>query len=160
MGYVNPHSDLGAVVTMMDGGDADVGRMQAAINRVLMNAPSDPHLQTFLRDIAKAARTPFPAGPGAPIPVTGKADDRTLVAASSAAIVAGAVTTATTNAALTEKLEAFSDSRGYPPGDTVAQRILGVLSVPASVGGIPIKTVAIGGALLLGAFLFFRRRSA
>lgn len=154
MGYVSPYSDLGAVVTMMDGGDAGVARMQSAINRVLLNARNDQTLQGFLRDAARAS--------AAPIPVNGVGDVRTLAASKSAGLVAGATTIEITNAAFTEKLEAFADSRGYPSGDTVAERVFGLpIAIPGIKAlGISGRTVAIaGGALLLATFLFLRRRA-
>ena len=156
MSYVNPQSDLGAVVTLMDGGDAGVARMQSAINRVIMNARNDMALNMFWRDTAKFA--------DAPIPVNGQANERTMIAGKSAAIVAGISSVGGDNAQFTEKLEAFADSRGYPSGDTIATKVLGVSipEIPALTKlGISPKTVAIGGAvILLAGFLFLRRRAS
>lgn len=159
-GYVSAHDDLGETLTMPSAGDLGVGRLQAAINRVVLGARNEPDaisvggeiMPSFIRDVARAA-------PFVPLPINGVADARTLAASKSAGLIAGASTVEVSNAAFTEKLEAFADSRGYPAGPiVVAPGIIGQIPV---LNKLPIKTAAIvlgGGALLLG-FILWRRRS-
>lgn len=152
MGYASAYRDLGSVVTL-PAGDLVVARMQAAINRVLVNARTDAGLPSFSRDAARAQTL-------APVPINGLADARTLAAAKSAGLVAGASTVEVTNAAFTEKLESFADSRGYPRGDTVERPgiIPGLPPIPG-IAGISGKTVAIAAGGLVLAFFLLRRRS-
>jgi hypothetical protein len=168
MGYL--YKELGAAVSVS--GDVKVAKAQAAINRAVLGVRKDSKLELDKSgqgpDLHRMARSTVdsPSAAIIPLKVDGIASVKTQTGAELAKLAAGFLgarirTVQVTNDEFIEDLESFSDSRGYPAGDTISERVLGIAFPGIPKLGVTGKTVAIiagSGALLLGAFLWKRRK--
>lgn len=164
MGYVDPfhdHDQLGADVAVGTADQLAAGKLQAAINRVILGARKDGTLLLHLRQLAEAA-------PFVPLGIDGQIGSKTNALMRIAGQIAGVLDVQLTTLAQVKKaqqeLDQFAEGRGYAITDTV--RIGGASGtiaslippgVPSTIGGISTPILA-GGAILAGVLFAMSKR--
>ena len=164
MAYVGAYQELGADIPIQgDASNLAIARVQLAINRVIRGARQDPRTSDGIPiwQVMGNAATP--------VAISGVAGRFTLDAFKQAMQIAGLSSIGDrVDPSITAALEAFADSRNYPPDEGSAVIVPPASALETKVGaglpflpeaGVSVTTVAIAAGVAGAAWFLWKRRS-